>query len=198
MRPVVKVLIAKMGFTRHMPRVVIYSTHKFGGFQLAHLYLEQGAAATRHFLGHVQEMSQVGEQIMINLSQGQLVGGKSRPFFNEVESNMPYVPMNWLHGIRKFLRHCDSSLVTPEAWAPVKQRTNDVFLMDAFASSLPCDAALLHVNTVRLYLQALTLADIVDESGSYILPWTLTGSTRVMSTLNWPNQTKPSAYAWRI
>eukprot|EP00957_Ditylum_brightwellii_P147795 11255350-Ditylum_brightwellii.AAC.1 len=70
--------------------------------------------------------------------------------------------------------------------------------MDAFASSSPCDAALLHVNTVCLYLQALTLADIVDKSGSYILPWALTGSTRAMSTLDWPNQTKPSAHAWRI
>eukprot|EP00957_Ditylum_brightwellii_P062473 4741185-Ditylum_brightwellii.AAC.1 len=90
---------------------------------------------------------------------------------------MSYVPMNWLHGIRKILWHCDSNLVIPEAWAPVKQRTNNVFLMDAFASSSPHDAALLHVSTVRLYLQALTLADIVDESGTYILPWALTGST---------------------
>eukprot|EP00957_Ditylum_brightwellii_P017604 1326508-Ditylum_brightwellii.AAC.1 len=86
--------------------------------------------------------------------------------------------MNWLHGISKFLWHCDSSLVIPEAWTPVKQRRNDVFLMDAFASSSSRDAALLHVNTVRLYLQVLTLADIVDESGSYILPLALTGSTQ--------------------
>eukprot|EP00957_Ditylum_brightwellii_P064206 4872106-Ditylum_brightwellii.AAC.1 len=70
--------------------------------------------------------------------------------------------------------------------------------MDKFASSSPRDAALLHVNMVRLYLQVLTLADIVDESGSCILPWALTGSTRAMSMLGWPNQTKPSAYVWRI
>eukprot|EP00957_Ditylum_brightwellii_P066826 5071299-Ditylum_brightwellii.AAC.1 len=66
-----------MGFNRHRPRVVIYDIHKLGGFQLAHLYLEQGTLAIRHFLGHVREMSLVGEQIMINLSQCQLVGGKS-------------------------------------------------------------------------------------------------------------------------
>eukprot|EP00957_Ditylum_brightwellii_P205089 15342234-Ditylum_brightwellii.AAC.1 len=66
-----------MGFNHHMPRVVIYGTRKLGGFQLAHLYLEQGASAIRHFLGHAGEMSLVGEQIMINLSQCQLVGGKS-------------------------------------------------------------------------------------------------------------------------
>eukprot|EP00957_Ditylum_brightwellii_P047050 3572438-Ditylum_brightwellii.AAC.1 len=92
-------------------------------------------------------MSLIGEQIMINLSQCQLVGGKFRPFLNKAESDMSYVPMNWLHGIRKFLKflwHCDNSLVIPEAWAPVKQRTNDVFLMDAFASSSPREAALLH------------------------------------------------------
>eukprot|EP00957_Ditylum_brightwellii_P188504 14350762-Ditylum_brightwellii.AAC.1 len=70
--------------------------------------------------------------------------------------------------------------------------------MDAFASSSPCEAALLHVNTVWLYLQVLMLADIVDKSGSYILPWALTGSTRAMSTLDWRNQTKPSAYTLRI
>eukprot|EP00957_Ditylum_brightwellii_P149471 11382672-Ditylum_brightwellii.AAC.1 len=62
-----------MGFNRHMPRVVIYGTRKLGDFQLAYLYLEQGASAIHHFLGHVQEMSLVGEQIMINLSQCQLV-----------------------------------------------------------------------------------------------------------------------------
>eukprot|EP00957_Ditylum_brightwellii_P155705 11854204-Ditylum_brightwellii.AAC.1 len=60
-----------------MPRVVIYGTRKLGGFQLAYLYLEQGASAFHYFLGHVQELSLVGEQIMINLSQCHLVGGKS-------------------------------------------------------------------------------------------------------------------------
>eukprot|EP00957_Ditylum_brightwellii_P203478 15334786-Ditylum_brightwellii.AAC.1 len=85
-----------MGFNRHLPRVVIYGTRKLGGFQLAHLYLEQGASAICHFLGHVQEMSLVGKQININLSQCQLVGGKSQPFLNEVESNMTYIPMKWL------------------------------------------------------------------------------------------------------
>eukprot|EP00957_Ditylum_brightwellii_P128428 9794498-Ditylum_brightwellii.AAC.1 len=65
-----------MGFNCHMPRVVIYDTRNLGGFQLAHLYLEQGVFAICHFLGHVQEMSLVGEQIMINLSQCQLVEGK--------------------------------------------------------------------------------------------------------------------------
>eukprot|EP00957_Ditylum_brightwellii_P199863 15236292-Ditylum_brightwellii.AAC.1 len=66
-----------MGFNRHMPTEVINGTRKLGRFQLAHLYLEQGASAIHHFLGHVREMSLVGGQIMINLSQCQLVGGKS-------------------------------------------------------------------------------------------------------------------------
>eukprot|EP00957_Ditylum_brightwellii_P193166 14708413-Ditylum_brightwellii.AAC.1 len=66
-----------MGFNRHMPRVVTYGTRKLGGFQLAYLYLKQGASAIQHFLGHVQEMSLEGKQIKINLSQCQLVGGNS-------------------------------------------------------------------------------------------------------------------------
>eukprot|EP00957_Ditylum_brightwellii_P121381 9256666-Ditylum_brightwellii.AAC.1 len=70
--------------------------------------------------------------------------------------------------------------------------------MDVFASSSPQVAAIHHINTVRLYLQVLTLADIVDKTGTYILPWALTGSTRAMSTLDWPNQTELSACAWRI
>eukprot|EP00957_Ditylum_brightwellii_P190126 14473293-Ditylum_brightwellii.AAC.1 len=53
----VHALLPKLGYNQHTTRNIIYSSVKYGGFQLAHLHLEQGYLAIKHFLGHVQEAS---------------------------------------------------------------------------------------------------------------------------------------------
>eukprot|EP00957_Ditylum_brightwellii_P044722 3391070-Ditylum_brightwellii.AAC.1 len=96
MKPVVQVMILKMGFNQNMPRVILYGKHKFGRFQFAHLYLDQGCSAVKHLMDYVRENTATGRQIMINLSQAQIIGGSAKLFLEGVKTNKKYTPNNWL------------------------------------------------------------------------------------------------------
>eukprot|EP00957_Ditylum_brightwellii_P015488 1165915-Ditylum_brightwellii.AAC.1 len=83
MKPFVHAILPKLGFNRHIVRKIIYGSTKYGGFQLAHLYLEQGYLAIKQFLGHVQEETLMGDQIIIALSKAHLISGSSHPLLEE-------------------------------------------------------------------------------------------------------------------
>eukprot|EP00957_Ditylum_brightwellii_P044262 3357964-Ditylum_brightwellii.AAC.1 len=51
-------------------------------------------------------------------------------------------------------------------------------------------------RAVRLYLGAVTLADIVSDGGYYIMDWALTGQPRAKPMIPWPNQGKPTNICW--
>eukprot|EP00957_Ditylum_brightwellii_P169889 12930786-Ditylum_brightwellii.AAC.1 len=64
--------------------------------------------------------------------------------------------------------------------------------MDVFVALHPGDATLDKLNRVQLYLGALTLADITNDSSTHIAAWALTGAKCVCPMIEWPNQEKPS------
>eukprot|EP00957_Ditylum_brightwellii_P099393 7571308-Ditylum_brightwellii.AAC.1 len=83
MKPFVRAILPKMGFNHNTTRAIIYGSMKYGGFQFAHLYLEQGYLAIKHLLGHLREETLTGNQIMIALSYVQLVAGSGAPFLSK-------------------------------------------------------------------------------------------------------------------
>eukprot|EP00957_Ditylum_brightwellii_P060918 4624024-Ditylum_brightwellii.AAC.1 len=62
----------------------------------------------------------------------------------------------------------------------------------------PGNATLDHLNRVRLYLGATTLADLCDDNGMYIRSEALTGKVRLRPLTPWPNEDKPSPLSWRV
>eukprot|EP00957_Ditylum_brightwellii_P008022 608660-Ditylum_brightwellii.AAC.1 len=62
----------------------------------------------------------------------------------------------------------------------------------------PRNATLDHLNRVRLYLGATTLADICDDNGKYIRSKLLAGTQQLRPTTPWPNQEKPTKLSWRV
>eukprot|EP00957_Ditylum_brightwellii_P152914 11638805-Ditylum_brightwellii.AAC.1 len=83
MKPFVCAILPKFGFNRHTAREVIYGSHQYVGFQMAHLYNEQGVLALKYVIRHLQEETITGNQIMIALSYAQLVAGYSLPYLQE-------------------------------------------------------------------------------------------------------------------
>eukprot|EP00957_Ditylum_brightwellii_P205648 15344792-Ditylum_brightwellii.AAC.1 len=55
MKPFVYAILSKLGLNRHTARTIIFGSVRYSGFQLAHLFLEQGYLSIKHFIGHVQE-----------------------------------------------------------------------------------------------------------------------------------------------
>eukprot|EP00957_Ditylum_brightwellii_P189914 14457583-Ditylum_brightwellii.AAC.1 len=198
MKPFVYAILPKLGFNRHTVREIIYKSTQFGGFQFAHLYNEQEYLVLKHLLGHLREKTITGNQIMIALSYAQLVAGNSEPYLQEVTTNRSYVPTSWLCNIRTFLRSCKGSILIPDLWLPHPQQEFDRIVMDVFEATKPSNTTLGKLNTVRLYLSALALADIVSNDGQDILPWALTGRSRAKLMIPWSNQGMPPNSHWAL
>eukprot|EP00957_Ditylum_brightwellii_P048975 3716194-Ditylum_brightwellii.AAC.1 len=92
MKPFVRAILPKMGFNHNTVREIVYNVYKYGGFQLAHLYLEQGYLAMKHLLGHIWEQASMSNQIMIALRYTKIVTGSSLLFLFDVEADRSYVP----------------------------------------------------------------------------------------------------------
>eukprot|EP00957_Ditylum_brightwellii_P186234 14177919-Ditylum_brightwellii.AAC.1 len=88
---------------------------KYGGFQFAHLYLEQGYLEIKHLLGHLRE---------------ETITGSGAPFLSEVKENSSYVADSWLGHLRTFLCQCKGKITIPHAWLPAPQQEHDHILMD--------------------------------------------------------------------
>eukprot|EP00957_Ditylum_brightwellii_P018620 1398812-Ditylum_brightwellii.AAC.1 len=83
MKPFVRAILPKLGFNWHTVRKIIFGSTRYRGFQLSHSYLEQGYLAMKRFIGHVQEETLTGDQIIIALSKAQLISGSGRPLLEK-------------------------------------------------------------------------------------------------------------------
>ena len=71
-------------------------------------------------------------------------------------------------------------------------RTNDITIMDALSESCSLSGSqLASINSVRLFLQVLTLSDITSLEGTVIERWAVMGTEPRKSSLSWPVQVKP-------
>ncbi len=94
-----------------------------------------------------------------------------------------------------------------KAWVIQPLRRNDVFLMEAINELGLTPTQLEQVNACHMYLQVTTLAEIVDHTGTTILPQALnlnptlapTGLQALSrSTLQWPTTHPLSQASWRL
>ncbi len=67
--------------------------------------------------------------------------------------------------------------LTPQ-WLPAHTRNGDIALMDHFVSQGYKAHQLIQLNRCRLYLQVITLTDIVSADGMCIIPDTFIGLMR--------------------
>eukprot|EP00957_Ditylum_brightwellii_P207804 15354585-Ditylum_brightwellii.AAC.1 len=82
------------------------------------------------------------------------------------------------------------------AWLLAPQRVHDKTITDVFGTLQLSALTLAQLNAVRLYLGALTLADIVSDNGYYIMDWTLMGWTKAKPMIPWPNHGMPTNICW--
>jgi len=94
-----------------------------------------------------------------------------------------------------------------EAWTILPLHHNDVFLMEAISKSNLTNSQLEQVNACHMFLQIMTLAEMVDHMGTTILPQALKpsksdipeGLTNIStSKLNWPCIHPPLVASWRL
>jgi len=119
-------------------------------------------------------------------------------FLNKDYDKYSWVEAGWVTSLWDFVSKVNLTFSYPLAWCPPLPRQGDMFLMDFFVDLNLPHKELAILNHCKLYLQALTLSDIVAANGQYILPGALDGiqsKTRI-SHLQWPVQARPTPGNW--
>jgi hypothetical protein len=161
--------LAKMGLNRNYPRAVTFGPPEYGGLAFPDLYVEQGVQQIRTVMEHIYHSTEAGKLIQICLQSLQAEAGSAVRLLQDPTTEISYLTPCWLTTLRSFMRKHQLSLEMTENWNFTLSRERDEFLMDKFRQSghfFPKE--LLHLNSVRLYLQVATIADIATADGQSI------------------------------
>jgi hypothetical protein len=199
--PAINAVLPKLHINRNTARSIVFGPTTLGGLGLPNMYTHPNITKLQLFLGHIRLEDKTGKLIMIGLSHMQLIVGTSTLFLNDdYEKHSRDIPDGWLNSVWAFSYKTKLSFQIKNHWTPVAQRHGDMVLMDMFfTQSLPRNIISI-LNRSRLYLQVISVADIVSADGTQILPWVKLGHKNKdrHSTLNWPNQGIPPPSDWRI
>ena len=191
-----------MNFNRNTSRIAVYGPRRLGGIGLTHGYARQGAESVCHLLTHIRWGGDLGTVMMSVLSQVQLLSGRGvsilekpiqRPKRNANKKVHIYkwhhLGIGWFQSMSMFLHTINGSIILKNLWTPQPVRERDSILIDDFRNAIKLSEwEWAQVNSVRLWLRALTVADITDPSGRNIEAWARVGSRRLESNLSWPRQ----------
>ncbi len=150
-----------------------------------------------------QNQSRDWKLLYILMEHLQLHIGFCTPLFQYSFSKIAkYCERTWLTSLWEFIDSIEATIHVETHWTLPPQRAQDVFVMEVLSN--PCFSfspkMLKRINTCRIFLQVLTLADICDTSGTSICTNILKGirhSDRCSQYL-WADQSSPSLTAWSL
>ena len=194
-------ILSHSGFNKFTARAVVFGPEALGGAAFFHLYDEQGYGQVSHFIKFWRSpRSHPGQVLRIAVSWAQHCAGTSYSIFQNTTTSLPHFESTWLASLRQYLHAIDGSLELDNPYIPPKQREGDEYLMDIVLTN-GCfkPAQIRMVNYCRLYLRAVTIADIATADGTAIRPGVFQGtpqSINVNSNWNHVHQQRPGPRAW--
>ncbi len=199
--PALLAVLPKLHFNRHTARSIIHGPELYGGLNLPTVYFLQCNGQLQLLVSHLCTQDKTANLILIFMSTLQLLVGSATLFFNlTFPKYAKWIEQSLLTFIWQCVSRVKFSLRIKQAWTPSLQRENDIMIIDHFISLNYKPKDLQSLNRCRLYLQALTLADLVSADGRTMIPETVNGYRLVdrRSTLKWPVQQRPSPQAWKL
>jgi hypothetical protein len=206
-RPIITLVLAKMGFNQHMPCDVAMAPLHFGGLGLMNIYVEQGTAQVLYVLCHIRSRLSSCSTLYVLLETHQVSAGiDENPL--EVTSPCRYIESPWVHSVQTFLHQCNASIRIPNLSSKHPLREHDRTIMSYTTDHDWSITDLRKINNCRLFLQVLYLSEIVSSTGTHILDCALHGHTNATgapllsnlsrSTIDWPTQPRPDSVTWGV
>jgi hypothetical protein len=199
--PALKGMLPKLHLNQHTARSILYGPELYGGLNLPNAYLLQCSGQLKLLIGHLRSRDKTSNLIIISMSNIQILVGSNTPFFHLQYSKYgKWIEHSWLTSLWQFVSRVRFTLKIKRAWYPHLPRSNDVMLMDYFLSLNYKPQQLESLNRCRIFLQVLSLSDIVSADGRLLIVPTLSGNklTDRRSTLKWPDQQKPPPTEWSL
>jgi hypothetical protein len=148
----------------------------------------------KFLLGHLRAQDKTSKLILISHGFLQLIIGVSTNFLNvSYEVYHHWACPSWLTSVWLFLHKVHTTITISEAWLPPIPKGNNLNLMEYFVSQKFSPKQLIRLNQCRLYLQLLSLSDMVSADGRNIISSILEGNRLLdrRSTLTWPENGQP-------
>jgi exonuclease III len=199
---VLQVLLPKCGYNRNMSSAIRYAPVQFGGAGFRHLYTEQGALQLQQIIKYLNSpTTTIGKLLRISISWTQAFLGTSQPFLTATNQKFPPIGNSWLMDLRAFLISINASIHLTDFPISRTLRTNDRFIMDIAVNQQKwTNRQLIQINSCRRFLQAQTLADICNLSGTRLLGHVKSGQglppTHTVRIAMF-NQPRPNDKAWQ-
>ena len=201
MREILQTVLPKAGFVKSYPRDVLYAPYDQLGLQIQHPYTTQLTAQLHVLTNHGNNDSITGKLLRNNLQALAVELGLPG-------NTLQYSFAKWGHLatdswiVRLWQMVQEQPDISLHYKCPQVQlaRENDQFLMEAFAKAKYSKANLLRLNRCRIYLQAMTVADLATGDGKRILPGILKGQKLPLTwnTYDWPEQGPLPTSDWEL
>jgi len=199
--PTLTALLPKVHLNRNMARSIVFGPLRFGGLAIKSLYSLQSVGQVTLFVGHLRAQDKTSSLLRISISYLQLLAGSCRPILSlPLKTYELWLDSCWMVSLWRFFTRSNVTAVLKQQWLPTITRIEDIALMDHFLQQGYRHSHLQKLNRCRIYLQVITLADIVTADGGSIIPDIFEGVplTDRKSALRWPCQQRPPAKDWAL
>jgi len=199
--PTLMAVLPQLHLNRHVAWSIVFGSHKYGGLSLRSLYSVQSLGQLTLFVGHSRARDKASKLLCISLSYLQLVIGSCTSLFALPHRKYSsWLESSWLVSLWYFLDKVKLAVILTRQWLPILPRHADIALMDHFIRQGYKASQLIRLNCCRIYLQVITLTDIVSADGTCIIPDFFIGLplTDRKSTLQWHSQQRPSGNDWAL
>ena len=199
MQPILKAILPKMGIARTSGRKYLHGQIHLQGSNIPHVYTDLGYERINLLLTHGGQDTQLGKAIECCLEYHQLECGATTQLFDlDYLTYGPLVTNSIMKHTWDFLRYYNLTLTTSHS-VPLLLCKNIKVIMPAIAARTQYSKnELCEINLCCLYLQVLTVADIVEGNGNQVTTYAAEGKrepTRI-SKWKWPTIPYPPLAAW--
>ena len=161
--------VRKRNYIGSTSKGITLGSSKWGGLQSIDVYIHQGAATLIQLAKASRDIQEKSSLLKITyLWFRYAVGSEFCPWnIKHAHQEQDYCDSIWFTSISKFIHHFHIHIHIDIDWNKT-QRQKDEYLMDIATQQGYTQSQLKQINQARLYLKAITLADITDAMGTHI------------------------------
>ena len=189
-KPVVASCLSATGFNMRFPRAVVFGTETYGGMGWQSMNAIQIFEKIKSFLRNIRSGTRLGNLLEIETATAQLHAGISESILKTEVLWQKWSPNTWITHLSSNLQSIEATLDTNiRVHGPI--RKYDRNLMNIFLRWQLTPTEMDYLNTCRLYLQVITVADVSTMDGSKVMQDYFKCKRVRDSTLKWPCQVDP-------
>ena len=200
MSPILEVCLPKAGVCRKFPHSMVYAPTKYQGLGIPHPFSTQMFHHLDMLLRHPANRTQTGKYLAAVLESHQLETGTSFGIFQQVYDNTAVLTSDtWVKRVWRQLDQYDMFISTDVPSLRLRTK-HDRLLIEVFMDLEVDQETLKWLNWCRMFLQVVSVADIVTADGKRIRSAVMNGirDEQYVPMYEWPRTVRPSKSHWQV